>query len=43
MGSTEKTDILIIGGGVIGLSLARALHKKGVINITVADRGQCRG
>ena len=32
-------DILIIGGGVIGLSLARKLHKKGFSNITLIERG----
>ena len=32
-------EILIIGGGVIGLSLARALHKKGLQKITVLERG----
>lgn len=29
---------LIIGGGVLGLSIARSLHKTGVRNITVLDR-----
>jgi glycine oxidase len=33
-------DVLIIGGGVIGLSIARELHKKGVRRIAVADRGE---
>lgn len=32
--------IAIIGGGVIGLSIARALHKLGVRDITVIDRGK---
>lgn len=33
------TDVLIIGGGVIGLSLARELHKKGLKKITILERG----
>ena len=34
-----KSDVLIIGGGVIGLSIARELHKRGVRRITIVDRG----
>lgn len=33
-------ETLIIGGGVIGLSLARELHKKGFKKITVLERGE---
>lgn len=36
-----NTDFLIIGAGVIGLSIARALHKRGAKRITVVDRGTC--
>lgn len=36
-----NTDILIIGGGVIGLSIARELHRHGVQDITVVDKGSC--
>lgn len=36
-------DALIIGGGVIGLSIARELHKNGVRRIAVADRGRLGG
>lgn len=32
-------EILIIGGGVIGLSIARSLHKAGMRRITVVERG----
>ncbi len=35
----NNSDVLIIGGGVIGLTLARALHKKGVSRITILERG----
>ena len=35
----KKSDILIIGGGVIGLSLARQLHKKGFKRITILEKG----
>lgn len=41
MSFTDKSDVLIIGGGVIGLSLARELHKKGAGKITIVDRGVC--
>jgi glycine oxidase len=34
-------DVLIVGGGVIGLSIARELHKRGVGKITVVDAGTC--
>ena len=36
----QTSNILIIGGGVIGLSLARELHKKGAEKITVLERGK---
>lgn len=32
-------EVLIIGGGVIGLGIARELHKKGARGITIVDRG----
>ncbi len=32
--------VLIIGGGVIGLSIARELKKKGITNITILERGK---
>ena len=34
-----SSDFLIIGGGVIGLSIARELHKRGAGSITVVDKG----
>ena len=34
-----NADFLIIGGGVIGLSIARELHKRGVKRITILERG----
>lgn len=33
------SDVLIIGGGVIGLSLARTLRKRGARRITILERG----
>lgn len=33
-------EVLIIGGGVIGLSVARELHRKGVLQITILERGR---
>ena len=38
--NAKKQDILIIGGGVIGLSIARELHKRGVREITIVERGE---
>lgn len=35
-----SSEILIVGGGVIGLSIARELHKKGLRRITVVDSGE---
>ena len=35
-----KREVLIIGGGVIGLSIARALHKKGFKRITILEKGE---
>lgn len=37
------SDVLIIGGGVIGLSIARELHRSGAGKITVLDKGVCGG
>jgi glycine oxidase len=34
-----NSEVLIIGGGVIGLSIARELQKKGAERITIVDRG----
>ena len=34
-------EVLIIGGGVIGLSIARELHKQGVRRITLVEKGVC--
>jgi glycine oxidase len=38
--SGKSFDVLIVGGGVIGLSIARELNKRGVRNIAIADRGE---
>src|ERR1051325_6270509 len=35
-----NSEILIIGGGIIGLSAARELHKKGASRITILERGE---
>jgi glycine oxidase len=37
---SKNQEVLIIGGGVIGLSLARELRKKGLRNITILERGK---
>ena len=35
----QISEVLIIGGGVIGLSLARELHKRGFRRITILEKG----
>ena len=37
--SDKFSDVLIIGGGVIGLAIARELHKKGLRKISILERG----
>ena len=37
---TMNSEVLIIGGGVIGLSVARELHRRGVRKITLLERGR---
>lgn len=34
-------EVLVIGGGVIGLSIARELHKHGLKRITLLEKGVC--
>lgn len=41
--SGKKSDALIIGSGIIGLSLARELHKKGFRKITILEKGKVGG
>jgi glycine/D-amino acid oxidase-like deaminating enzyme len=36
--SSESADVVIIGGGVIGLTIARALRQRGVGDVTVIER-----
>ncbi len=36
----EISDVLVVGGGVIGMSIARALKKNGVGQVTVLDSGR---
>lgn len=40
MNLSKNKEVLIIGGGVIGLSIARELRKKGVKKITILERGK---
>src|SRR5687768_13360144 len=41
MTSGEHSGTLVIGGGVIGLSVARELRGRGVGTVTVVERGRC--
>lgn len=36
----ETTDVIVVGGGVIGLSVARALNERGIARVTVIDRAE---
>lgn len=38
--SVETADVVIVGGGVIGLTVARALAKAGVGRVVLVERGQ---
>jgi glycine oxidase len=40
MNFSQTANILIIGSGIIGLSLARELHKNGAENIKILERGK---
>jgi glycine oxidase len=37
---SKSSDVLIIGGGVIGLAIARELYRHGISNITILERGR---
>lgn len=37
---TAAANVLIIGGGVIGLTIARALAQRGVTNITITEKNE---
>ena len=41
--ASETADVLVIGGGVIGLSVARALALKHVGRVVIVERGQLGG
>jgi glycine oxidase len=36
----QAADVVIIGGGVIGLTIARSLRQRGVRDVTLIERGQ---
>lgn len=40
IGSTLTTDVVIIGGGIIGLTIARALAKRGSNDVTMIEKNQ---
>ncbi len=39
-GPNERADVVIIGGGVIGLTIARALSQRGVREVMLIERGR---
>ncbi|MFM9904083.1 MAG: glycine oxidase ThiO [Pyrinomonadaceae bacterium] len=41
MAVSQESEVLIVGGGVIGLSIARELHKSGVRRIVLVEKGIC--
>ncbi|MDQ3061403.1 MAG: FAD-binding oxidoreductase, partial [Acidobacteriota bacterium] len=41
MNLSKNQDILIVGGGIIGLSLARSLRNRGVDKITILEQKEC--
>lgn len=43
MNRTKNSDILIVGGGIIGLTLARELRKSGAGKIIILERGAATG
>ncbi len=43
MSLKQTTDVLIIGGGIIGLALARQLRRKGIQNITILEKNPTCG
>lgn len=36
---TETADVIVVGGGVIGLSVARSLRERGIERVTLVERG----
>ena len=40
LNSGKSVDVVIVGGGVIGLAIARALALRGVSDVTLIERGQ---
>ena len=40
LGPNETADVIIIGGGVIGLTIARALARRGVRDVMLIERGR---
>jgi glycine oxidase len=37
---SQLTDVIVVGGGVIGLAIARALNERGVGRVTVIERAE---
>lgn len=41
MNLSKNQDVLIVGGGIVGLSLARSLRHRGVDKITILEQNEC--
>ncbi len=41
MNLSKNQDVLIVGGGIVGLSLARSLRNRGVDKITILEQNEC--
>lgn len=41
MSLAGSPEVLIIGGGVIGVSIAREMHRRGVAGVTLVEKGTC--
>lgn len=39
-GAGETADVVVIGGGVIGLAIARALRRRGLARVVLVERGR---
>jgi sarcosine oxidase subunit beta len=41
MGAGSSPDVVIVGGGIVGLCVAHALRRRGAHGVTIVERGTC--